>query len=57
MVFGSVTAGVDVVKQIEALETVADKPVKDVVIEHCGQLESTEPTGDSDAMQTDEKKE
>jgi cellulose biosynthesis protein BcsQ len=38
VVFGSVVSGQDVLKRIEALETVADKPVKDVVIEDCGEL-------------------
>jgi cyclophilin family peptidyl-prolyl cis-trans isomerase len=38
VVFGKVTAGLDLVRRIEALETVNDKPTQDVVIADCGQL-------------------
>jgi hypothetical protein len=38
-VFGSVTAGQDIVRRIESVETgVGDKPLVPVVIADCGQL-------------------
>eukprot|EP01029_Cantina_marsupialis_P028355 TRINITY_DN776049_c0_g1_i1.p1 TRINITY_DN776049_c0_g1~~TRINITY_DN776049_c0_g1_i1.p1 ORF type:complete len:487 (-),score=197.22 TRINITY_DN776049_c0_g1_i1:154-1614(-) len=42
VVFGKVTKGMDIVKEIEALPTTADKPNVDVVIAKCGELKVEE---------------
>eukprot|EP01117_Protostelium_nocturnum_P015657 TRINITY_DN608_c0_g1_i1.p1 TRINITY_DN608_c0_g1~~TRINITY_DN608_c0_g1_i1.p1 ORF type:complete len:337 (+),score=132.05 TRINITY_DN608_c0_g1_i1:167-1177(+) len=42
VVFGTVLKGYDVVKKIESLKTVNDKPVEAVVVEDCGELKPEE---------------
>ena len=42
VVFGEVISGKSVVRQIENLQTQADKPIKDAVIADCGELDPSE---------------
>lgn len=49
VVFGRVIKGMDVVREIEAQQTVNDKPMKDVVIVNCGELRE----GEDDGVRTD----
>jgi len=38
VVFGRVVNGMAVVKEVEEVETLNDKPVQDIVVTDCGQL-------------------
>lgn len=51
VVFGKVSSGMEVVREIEAVPTTADKPNDDVIIVDCGELVEKEekPGGDVSA--------
>jgi peptidyl-prolyl isomerase D len=46
VVFGQVLSGKSIVRQIENLPTQADKPIKDVIITDCGQLDPSTISSD-----------
>lgn len=45
VVFGKVLKGKAVVRNLEYLETISDKPIKDAVITNCGELAEGEDDG------------